>query len=241
MGVFRVAEPANTSPAWRRRKEYRRAEILSGARACLEDAGHQGVSVETIGRRAGVSEATVYHYFGSKGDLMAAVIEDWMMPIIRDLTVDVGAAATFEAQLYVLARRHLTETRKSPRIHEIVYRELRWADYRGSAFHRFNQIYAGIFRDVFDKAVERGELAGDLDVLICRDLFYGGLEHLAQRTIFLGREIDIETTAETYARTILRAWRPAAAARAPDHAERLERAVSSLEALIGRSERLKEE
>lgn len=238
MGAFRVAEHVSASPAWRRRKEYRRAEILSAARACLEEAGHQGVSVETIGRRAGVSEATVYNYFGSKGDLMAAVIEDWMMPIIRDLTVDVCAATTFEAQLFILARRHLTETRNTPRIHEIVYRELRWADYRGSAFHRFNQLYAGIFRNAFDKAVERGELAGNLDVLICRDLFYGGLEHLAQRTIFLGREIDIEATAETYARTILHNWRAAPAA---DHAERLERAISSLEALTSRPARLKEE
>lgn len=186
-----------------------------------------------IGRRAGVSEATVYKYFGSKHELLGAVIEAWMVPVIEELRVDVEAASSIEARLFVMARRHLAEMRRNPRIHEVVYRELRWADYRGSAFHRYNQLYASIFRSVFDRAIEKGELFGDLDIPLCRDLFYGGLEHLGQRTFFAGREIDLDEAARSYSRTVLRGWSAGAAPMRPDLAERIELAVVALERVAG--------
>jgi AcrR family transcriptional regulator len=219
--------------SWQRRKSHRRGEILAAARACLEAVGQQGASVEMIGRRAGVSEATVYKYFGSKHELLGAVIEAWMVPVTEELRVDVEAASSIEARLFVMARRHLAEMRRNPRIHEVVYRELRWTDYRGSAFHRYNQAYAGIFRSVFDAAMKKGELSADLDVQLCRDLFYGGLEHLGQRTFFSGREIDLDEAARNYSRTVLLGWSAGPAVAPPDHAERIEAAVAMLERLVG--------
>lgn len=226
------AEGVDPPRAWQRRKSHRRGEILAAARACLEETGQQGVSVEMIGRRAGVSEATVYKYFGSKHELLGAVIEAWMVPVIEELSLDVEAARTIDARLYVMAHRHLAEMRRNPRIHEVVYRELRWTDYRGSAFHRYNQLYAGIFRNVIEAAIARGELAAGLDIPICRDLFYGGLEHLGQRTFFAGREIDLDAAARTYSQTALSGWGRREASDMPGHAERLEGAVAALERLV---------
>lgn len=223
-----------SSRAWRRRKSHRRHEIFVAARACLEEAGLQGVSVEMIGRRAGVSEATVYNYFESKSALPAAVIEQ--------LRPDSRAEVSIDARLFVMARRNLTETRRNPRMHEAVYREMRWADCRGPAFHRCNQLYVGIFREVFDEAAARGELDDGLDPLICRDPFYGGLQHLAQRTILAGHEIDVSGTAQAYVRTLLRNWRSEPACPDSNPADRIETAVIALENLIvaqtGRKPRL---
>ncbi|MBP0439936.1 helix-turn-helix transcriptional regulator [Tianweitania sediminis] len=206
---------------------------MDAARACLEEVGQNGASVEMIGRRAGVSEATVYKYFRTKHELLGAVIEAWMVPVIEELRVDVEATSSIEARLFVLARRHLAEMQRNPRIHEVVYRELRWADYRGSAFHRYNQLYAGIFRSIFEAAIQKGELAADLDIALCRDLFYGGLEHLGQRTFFAGRSVDLDQMARTYSQILLRGWLPGSDK--PSHAERIERAVVALERLAASS------
>lgn len=42
---------------------------------CIGDQGIAGVSVRTIGKAAGVSLATVHHYFGSKAELHEQVLE----------------------------------------------------------------------------------------------------------------------------------------------------------------------
>lgn len=218
--------------SWQRRKSHRRGEILVAARECLEEVGQTGASVEMIGRRAGVSEATVYKYFGTKHELLGAVIEAWMVPVIESLRSELHVLDPISERLFVMARRHLEEMRRNPRIHEVVYRELRWADYRGSAFHRYNQLYAGIFRSVFVEAVKKGELRPNLDVPLCRDIFYGGLEHLGQRTFFSGREINLDEEARRYSQTLLRGWSAGTVASCPDHAERIEKAVSALERLV---------
>jgi hypothetical protein len=67
---------------------------------------------------------------------------------------------------------------------------------------------------------------------MCRDVFYGGLEHLGTRTVLAGREIDLDETARAYAATLLRGWARRDPAQ-PDHADRLENALVALETLIG--------
>ncbi|MGY6535166.1 MAG: TetR/AcrR family transcriptional regulator [Pararhodobacter sp.] len=220
--------------AWRRRKSHRRDEIIAAARACLEESSGLGVPVEAIGRRAGVSEATVYNYFGTKNDLLTAVLEAWMLPAIEVLRLEVDAALSVDARLFTIARRHLLEIQRSPRLHELVYRQLRWTDYRGSALHRYNQVYSGVLRDVLETAREQGELRADIDIPVCRDLFFGGLEHLGYRTIFAGHDIDPGALARRYVRTMLDGWRLGPDARRGSPDQRLQQVLHALESLVAR-------
>nr|WP_256483928.1 TetR/AcrR family transcriptional regulator [Aliihoeflea sp. 40Bstr573] len=228
---------AGRTSSWQRRKDHRHAEILAAALECLEAGGGEDASVAAIGRRAGVSEGTVYKYFGSKDELMAAVVEAWMGPVTTELKVELEATVTLEARLFILARRHLAEMRRKPRLHELVYRQWRWTNYRGSAFHRHNQAYAGLFRSALEEADRQGALEPGLDIPMCRDIFYGGLEHLGTRTVLAGREIDLDETARAYVATLLRGWAARREPAQPDHAERLENALAALERLIARQSR----
>jgi AcrR family transcriptional regulator len=227
-----LGDGAGRASGWQRRKDHRHAEILAAAFECLEAGGGEDVSVAAIGRRAGVSEGTVYKYFGSKNGLMAAVVEAWMGSATAALEAELDMAASLEERLFILALRHLEEMRRKPRLHELVYRQWRWTNYRGSAFHRHNQVYAGLFRRVIEEAGRQGALEPGLDVPMCLDVFYGGLEHLGTRTVLAGREIDLDETARAYAATLLRGWARRDPAQ-PDHADRLENALVALETLIG--------
>jgi len=50
------------------------ANILDAASQLFSDRGVDGTSMRTIAQQAGVTQATIHHYFGSKDDLHAAVV-----------------------------------------------------------------------------------------------------------------------------------------------------------------------
>ncbi len=61
---------------WSRRPESRPAEILKAAYAVFAEAGYDRTTIADVGKRAGVSPALVVHYFGTKAELFAGVIQD---------------------------------------------------------------------------------------------------------------------------------------------------------------------
>ncbi len=56
--------------------EHRRAVILAAAREHFDAAGYSGASTAEIAEASGSSTALVFHYFGSKAGLYAAIIAD---------------------------------------------------------------------------------------------------------------------------------------------------------------------
>jgi AcrR family transcriptional regulator len=65
-----VGRPVNAD------SERTRARILETARSMVSSHGIDGVSIRDIAREAGVSLATVHHYFGTKDALHEACIDD---------------------------------------------------------------------------------------------------------------------------------------------------------------------
>jgi AcrR family transcriptional regulator len=53
----------------------RRQEILDASLDLFARQGFQGTSVREIARAVGVNEATLYHYFGSKAEILDAIID----------------------------------------------------------------------------------------------------------------------------------------------------------------------
>lgn len=71
----------STPPAPRRGRlprelrERRRAEVIAAARDELVERGAAGLTMEGVARRAGASKETLYAWFGTRDDLIGAVIE----------------------------------------------------------------------------------------------------------------------------------------------------------------------
>lgn len=71
-----TSDPGDDRRRWSRRPEFRPAEILKAAFAVFAEAGYERTTIADVGKRAGVSPALVVHYFGSKAELFAEVIQD---------------------------------------------------------------------------------------------------------------------------------------------------------------------
>jgi AcrR family transcriptional regulator len=70
----------------------RREAILDAARACFEEHGYAATTIELIAARAGASNGSIYHHFGSKDGILAALY--------------VGAVVSYQDQLLALLRAH---------------------------------------------------------------------------------------------------------------------------------------
>jgi AcrR family transcriptional regulator len=72
------SDPASTGNRGPYRKGVRRRkEIVQAASEVFAEFGYSGGSIRTIADRVGVSPATLIQYFGSKHQLLAAVLQDW--------------------------------------------------------------------------------------------------------------------------------------------------------------------
>lgn len=66
-----------------------RDRLLTTAERLLLDAGYDRVSVRSICTAAGLNPAAVHYHFGSKDALVAAMLEDRLAPVWRDVLDDV--------------------------------------------------------------------------------------------------------------------------------------------------------
>ncbi|CAM5538187.1 TetR/AcrR family transcriptional regulator [Leifsonia shinshuensis] len=71
-----MTRPTGTRKVVREGIPAKRAAILSAARELSLSQGMNGVSMDAISARAGVSKVTVYDYFGDKDGLFSAILFD---------------------------------------------------------------------------------------------------------------------------------------------------------------------
>ena len=165
------AEPA---PRGRPRSEKAHEAILRAAAGLLLEHGLAAVSMDAVAARAGVSKATIYRWWPTKETLaLDALYTEWTAaaPVPRDtgsLRSDLIELLSpwvrlVSAQPYgrVIAAL-LAETRADPAFA---------AEYQRRVIEpRRDQA-----REIFGRAIERGEVPADLDLEVALDLIYGPL------------------------------------------------------------------
>jgi AcrR family transcriptional regulator len=91
------------SPRWQRRPAERHREILEAAIALFGEQGFDGATLADVADRAGVSAGTVTHYFGSKGGLFEAALNDRFLNHLTDdealLAIHQGSSRELLAEL----------------------------------------------------------------------------------------------------------------------------------------------
>lgn len=97
-------EPPPPVHKWRRRKEARPQEILTAALAVFAERGFSAARVEDIAARAGISKGAVYLYYGSKQEMLRALVREGM---IANLQSAGGMMADYEGSSADLLRRFL--------------------------------------------------------------------------------------------------------------------------------------
>lgn len=155
-----------SSPARKRRKEARPAEIVEAARICFINNGFGATRIDDVAKGAGVSKGTVYLYFESKEALFEAVICANLSPVVDSVIAAIEADPNTPAaeQLRFCARtmyREMVGTERRKLMHLVIAEGIRFPALADFYFKETIAKGQELIRAVIRRGQERGELSAN--------------------------------------------------------------------------------
>ena len=172
------------------RSEGTQAALVRAARRMFGARGYAAVGTEEIVRAAGVTRGALYHHFGGKEDLLAAVFEEVeadLLERISERVVAVGAKDPMAA--LSVGAESMLEAAAEPEVHRIVLLDapsvLGWERWREIGWR-----YAmGLTESALEAAIEAGQIARQP----VRPLAHVLLGALDEAALYVARAPDRET------------------------------------------------
>ena len=164
------------APRGRPRSEKAHKAILEAAAELLLDRGLAAVSMDAVAERAGVSKATIYRWWPTKETLaLDALYTRWGAAAPAP-----GDTGSLRGDLLELLEPWIRLVRTGPyaRVIAALITEARTDPAFGAQYQRrFVQPRRDQAREIFARAIERGEVPPGLDLEVALDLIYGPLYH----------------------------------------------------------------
>lgn len=150
---------APSRPALRARYDRRRGDLVRSAAAVFAERGYDSTSVPDLGEALGLAAGGLYHYFGGKEQLLVAVCDQLMEPLLEEAGALEKADDPRDAlrDLVRLWVAHVVVHRD----HMLVFQQQRHAIERGEAW-RGVRASRKRFERLVDDALSRVEGAGGL-------------------------------------------------------------------------------
>jgi len=172
------------APSQRRlASQQRRRCILAAAKGCFGERGFAGATVETIARRAGVSNGLLYRFFRSKEVLFQVVLEEVVADWVRALVPHRDAKLqTASEKLEAMLRRSVAFCRKNPLLPALFASDPQLGLERiekasANRIQPHRELVASILRE----GIQAGELRPDLDVPAVADVICQLQAHYSSR------------------------------------------------------------
>ncbi|MDY7576825.1 TetR/AcrR family transcriptional regulator [Herbaspirillum sp. RTI4] len=192
------------------RSQKRVEAVLSTARTVFSENGYEKSTTLDIAQRLGISEATVFTYFGSKRELCMQVISDWYAELSEELEREVPLIQGTRPQLGYLINKHLNLLiRDGKGMCALVLSEGRSPD-TGFAelIADLKRRYTAPLMNVLALAQEAKEIRPDMSLRLLRDMVYGSMEHILWDCIVTGNDPDLDHTAKQVTDLIWCAFAP---------------------------------
>lgn len=153
-------EPRNDEPATRSGKRATLARLLREARVAFSEKGLAGARVDDIARAAGVTKQLVYHYFHSKEQLFASVLDESAQDLLADLlTLELDHLAP-TAALRVLLQHLFDMYRHDPTLGALAQESIRLHEQDAAHQNRLARL-APVLVAFTDRILRRGESSGE--------------------------------------------------------------------------------
>ena len=161
------------------RTKSRKDRIMDAALRIFAEKSFQEATISEISKEAGVSEATIYEYFGTKEDLLFAIPEkisndtakesQAVLPFIKDVEGRMRAILFSYVQLY----------QNNPHYSALVLLQLMSNKrFRQTAAHEAIRHSAHSLLEVIREGIADGTFRSDADAYLIRSMLMGTIEHL---------------------------------------------------------------
>lgn len=182
-----MTERSQTDNARRRsreRLEERERGILDAATKLFATAGFHATSTRKIAAAAGVSEGTVFHYFGSKNELMLGILDRFYNEVLNPRAAEIlDTIMDTRHRLLALAVHHVSSLAADNALMMRLLQVYVGVDLEvlgqseQSPLRILNRVYVGHLDRVVREGAERGDLRTTPQLRAVRDLFFGTLEY----------------------------------------------------------------
>jgi AcrR family transcriptional regulator len=119
---------AEARPTRKKRRPYRRDQILSIAIGLFHERGYHATGMDDIGEAAGITGPAIYRHFKNKEEILTAAITEGTDQILAKVHEIVETSASPDETLERLARNFVRATLNNPPLAAVIVGELRLLD-----------------------------------------------------------------------------------------------------------------
>ena len=146
---------------------------MDAAIRLFSEKGFEKTSVDELAKEAGVGKSTIYGYFHTKNEIFLAFCEDQVDFVFTDLAQKRDPDASLQEQLLTLFMGQFRYVTKNFNFGRILAREMVFP--KELTIEKSNDLserYLSALGEILTKAILRGELRDDLELLYISGHFY---------------------------------------------------------------------
>jgi AcrR family transcriptional regulator len=189
-------------PAQRERYDRRRAEVVLGAARVFAARGYDQTSVPELAEALGLAAGSLYHYFPSKEELLRAICDQLMDPLLEQAEALLAEPREPAEQLRALVRLWVAHV-VAHRDHMLVFQQERHMIERGPAWRGVRGSRKA-FERLAEDALARVGTRSSPDLRLALSALLGMVNHTAQWYRPRGR-LDAADIADGYVDLLLHA------------------------------------
>lgn len=167
--------------------------IIDAALQVFGEKGYYNATISEIAREAGVSEATIYEYFGSKEDLLFAIpgeITNMAVEFLEAMSPYIKGA---ENKIRAIIYGYYNLYKDNPDYSSLVLLDLKHnRNFMETESYQAVRRSAGLILQAIHEGMEEGEFREDIDPYLVRSMLLGTIEHIFFRWHLKGREQELE-------------------------------------------------
>jgi TetR/AcrR family fatty acid metabolism transcriptional regulator len=157
----------------------RKDRILDAALKIFAEKGFQNATIVEISKEAGVSEATVYEYFGTKEDLLFAIPEKISNEGFEELSRILPFIKGVEGRIRAILHGYVQLYQLNPHYSALVLLQLTANKrFRETAAHAAIRRSAHTLLDCIREGIADGTFKKDSNAYLIRSILLGTIEHL---------------------------------------------------------------
>ena len=155
------------------------ARILAAAVRVFAERGYHGSSMAVVAREAGVATGTTYLYFDRKQDLLVTLFQRHLTEYMARCAPGLAAEDPGVPRLRRLAEQHLAFFAEDRQLAKVFQLHIREPDpLLADGIRPSVAAYFDLIGDVIQTGVDSGDFAGELDVRLARQVFFGALDEI---------------------------------------------------------------
>jgi len=168
-------------------------KIIDAALKVFGEKGYYNATISEIAREAGVSEATIYEYFGSKEDLLFAIpgeITNMAVEFLEAMSPYIRGA---ENKIRAIIYGYYNLYKDNPNYSSLVLLDLKHnRNFMETESYQVVRRSAGLILQAIHEGMEEGEFREDIDPYLVRSMLLGTIEHIFFRWHLKGRKQELE-------------------------------------------------